>query len=101
VAEAVCCSWGTHLTVVPCSWRATPTAGLRRRRRSSQFAQQMRSNSALRNRMNHHSPTLLRSCYGLLREVWWWALWRGSLDGMQGVRGSDPSVPHGRIYLSS
>jgi hypothetical protein len=63
-----------------------PTAGLRRRRRSSHFAQQMRCNSALGTRTNHHGPALLLWCNGLLRKGSWWALWRGSLDGMQGVR---------------
>jgi hypothetical protein len=52
-----------------------------------------------RTRTNHHAPALLRSCYGLLREVSWWAPWRGFLDGMQGVRGSDPTVPHDRTQL--
>ena len=60
------------------------------RRRSSHFAQQMRSNSALRTHTNHQVPPFLLWCYGLLREGSWWALWRGSLDGMQGVRGSNP-----------
>jgi len=54
------------------------------RRRSSQFAQQMRSNSAPRTRTNHHAPALLPCCDGLLREGSWW----GSLDGLQGLRGS-------------
>ena len=65
--------------------------GLPRWRRSSQFAQQMRSNAAPRTRTNHHTPALLPCCDGLLREGSWWAPpWWGSLDGMQGVRGSNP-----------
>ena len=59
-------------------------------RRLSRFAQQPRSNSALRTHTNHHTPALLLWCNGLLREGSWWALWWGSLDGMQGVRGSNP-----------
>jgi hypothetical protein len=54
------------------------------------YAQQRRSNSALRTRTYHHAPALLLWCCGLLREVSGWVLWRGSLDGMQGVRGSNP-----------
>jgi hypothetical protein len=46
----------------------------------------MRSNSALRTRMNHHAPAFLGWCNGLLRRASWWAPWRGSLDGMQEVR---------------
>jgi hypothetical protein len=38
----------------------------------------------------HHSPALLRWCNALVHEGSWWALWWGSLDGMQGVRGSNP-----------
>jgi hypothetical protein len=53
-------------------------------------AQQPRSNSALRTHTNHHSPALPRWCNGLLREGSCGASWRGSLDGMQGVRGSNP-----------
>jgi hypothetical protein len=53
-------------------------------------AQQPRSNSALRTRANHHTPALLLWCNALLREGSWWASWWGSLDGMQGVRGSNP-----------
>jgi hypothetical protein len=53
-------------------------------------AQQRRSNSALRTHMKHHAPALLLWCNALLREGSWWALWWGSLDGMQGVRGSNP-----------
>jgi hypothetical protein len=53
-------------------------------------AQQPRSNSALRRHTNHHASALLLWCNGLLREGSWWARWRGSLDGMQGVRGSNP-----------
>jgi hypothetical protein len=54
------------------------------------FAQQARSNSALRNHANHHAPALPLWCNALLREGSWWAGWRGSLDGMQRVRGSNP-----------
>jgi hypothetical protein len=71
------------LTVVP--------HGARRWTRcSSHFAQQMRSSSALRTRTNHHTPALLLWCNGLLREGSSRSRWRGSLDGMQGVRGSNP-----------
>jgi hypothetical protein len=49
-----------------------------------------RSNSARRTRTCHHLPALLLWCNGLLRKVSWWAGWWGSLDGMQGVRGSNP-----------
>ena len=59
-------------------------------RRSSHYAQQMRSNSALQTLTNHHAPAPLLWCNGLLHEGSWWAGWRGSLDGMQGVRGSNP-----------
>src|SRR5829696_10588412 len=45
-----------------------------------------RSRSAPRTHTNHHAPALLPCCDGLLREGSWWALWWGSLDGMQGVR---------------
>jgi hypothetical protein len=54
------------------------------------FAQQARSNSALRTRTSHHAPVLLLWCNALVREGSWWVLGRGSLDGMQGVRGSNP-----------
>jgi hypothetical protein len=60
------------------------------RARRPAFAQQPRSNSALRGHTKHHSPPVLLWCNALLREGSWWALWRGSLDGMQGVRGSNP-----------
>jgi hypothetical protein len=50
----------------------------------------LRSNSPLRSHANHHTSALLLWCNGLLREGLWWALWWGSLDGMQGVRGSNP-----------
>jgi hypothetical protein len=53
-------------------------------------AQQARSNSALRTRTNHHTLARLLCCNALLRGGSWWALWWGSLDGMQGVRGSNP-----------
>jgi hypothetical protein len=53
-------------------------------------AQQARSNSALRTPTSHHAPAFLLWCNGLLREGSWWALPRGSLDGMQEVRGSNP-----------
>jgi hypothetical protein len=46
------------------------------------FAQQARSNSALRSNANHHMTALMRWCNALLGEgsswVWWW----GSLDGI-------------------
>ena len=58
--------------------------------RSRHFAQQPRSNSAMRSPKNHHAPALLLCCDGLLRKALWWASWWGSLDGMQGVRGSNP-----------
>jgi hypothetical protein len=54
------------------------------------FAQQMRSNSALRTPTNHHASAFLVWCNSLLRKGSWWASWWGSLDGMQGVRGSNP-----------
>jgi hypothetical protein len=54
------------------------------------FAQQARSNPALRTHTNHHAPAVLLWCNALPGEVSWWPLWRGSLDGMQGVRGSNP-----------
>jgi hypothetical protein len=54
------------------------------------FAQQARSNSALRSHANHHAPALPLLCNALLREGSCWASWWGSLDGMQGVRGSNP-----------
>jgi hypothetical protein len=57
---------------------------------TSRFAQQMRSNSALRNRTNHYAPALLVGGNGVLRKALWWVSRRGSLDGMQGVRGSNP-----------
>jgi hypothetical protein len=56
----------------------------------SQFAQQTRSNSAPQTRTYHLAPALLLWCNALLREGLWWAGWWGSLDGMQGVRGSNP-----------
>jgi alkanesulfonate monooxygenase SsuD/methylene tetrahydromethanopterin reductase-like flavin-dependent oxidoreductase (luciferase family) len=54
------------------------------------FAQQMRSNSALRSHASHHAPALPRLCNALLREGLWLVQGWGSLDGMQGVRGSNP-----------
>jgi hypothetical protein len=80
----------------PRCWRSAgrlPTSrwtSERRAHRSPCFAQQARSNSALRNRTNHHALAFLLCCNALLREGLWWALWWGSLDGMQGVRGSNP-----------
>jgi hypothetical protein len=59
-------------------------------RGSSHLAQQMRSNLALRSPTNHYAPALRLRCYGLLHKVSWWPVWWGSLDGMQGVRGSNP-----------
>jgi hypothetical protein len=61
----------------------------------------MRSNSALRTRTKHHAPALVLRCNGLLRKGSWWASWRRSLDGMQGVRGSNPlsSTPGQRPSL--
>jgi hypothetical protein len=50
----------------------------------------MRSNAALRTHRYDQAPALLLRCNGLVREVAWWAPGRGSLDGMQGVRGSNP-----------
>ena len=50
----------------------------------------MRSNSAPRTHTNHQVPPFLLWCNGLLREGSWWVSRRGSLDGMQGVRGSNP-----------
>jgi hypothetical protein len=68
-------------------------------RSSSDTAQQPRSNSALRTHTNHHAPVFLLWCNALLREGSWWAPWRGSLDGMQGVRGSKPlSSTTGQSY---
>jgi hypothetical protein len=55
----------------------------------SHLAQQARSNFALRTHANHHAPALLLWCNALLREGSWWALWWGSLDGMQGVSADD------------
>ena len=52
---------------------------------STHVAQQARSNSALRSRAYHHASARLLWCNALLREGAWWALWWGSLDGMQGV----------------
>jgi hypothetical protein len=43
---------------------------------------------SLRARTNHHSSAIPLWGNGLLRTVSWWAPWRGSLDGMQGVRHS-------------
>jgi hypothetical protein len=62
------------------------------RRRSSDpsRAQQARSNLTVRAHTYHHAPAVRLSCNGLLREGSWWASWWGSLDGMQGVRGSNP-----------
>jgi hypothetical protein len=60
------------------------------RARRPAFAQQPRSNSALRCHTKHHSPPVLLWCNALLREGSWWPPWWGSLDGMQGVRGSNP-----------
>jgi hypothetical protein len=57
---------------------------------SGDSAQQPRSNSALRTHTNHHPPALFLWCNALLREGSWWAVWWGSPDGMQGVRGSNP-----------
>ena len=48
--------------------------------------------AALRTRTKHHKPALLLWCNALLREVRWWASWRRSLDGMQGITGL-PGVP--------
>jgi hypothetical protein len=56
----------------------------------SHVAQQLRSNSALQPHTYHHSSAFLLRWNALLREGSWWALWWGSLDGMQGVRGSNP-----------
>ena len=56
------------------------------RRATQPLAQQPRSNPAARAHTNHHAHTDLLRCHGLLREGSWW----GSLDGMQGVRGSNP-----------
>jgi hypothetical protein len=50
------------------------------------FAQQPRSNSPLPSHTCHHPPALLLWCNALLCEGLWWALWCGSLDGMQGVK---------------
>ena len=61
-----------------------------------------RSNLTVRGHTSHHAPALLLRCNALLRKALWWALWRGSLDGMQGVRGTNPLSPdlgldeHGR-----
>jgi hypothetical protein len=60
------------------------------RRVTQPLAQQPRSNPAARAHTNHHAHTDLLCCHGLLREGSWWTLWWGSLDGMQGVRGSNP-----------
>jgi hypothetical protein len=65
----------------------------------AQFAQQTRSNSALRTRTSHHTPALPLWCNTLLREGLWWALWRGSLDGMQGSGVQIPSAPPGTTQL--
>ena len=54
------------------------------------LAQQVRSNLAPRTRTKHRTPALLLWCNALLREGSWWTPWWGSLDGMQGVRGSNP-----------
>jgi hypothetical protein len=54
------------------------------------FAQRPRSNYALRTRTSHHAPALRLWWNALLGEGMWWSGWRGSLDGMQGVRGSNP-----------
>ena len=56
----------------------------------SHLAQQVRSNSALGSHANHHnaSPHALVQCPATQGS--WWALWWGSLYGMQGVRGSNP-----------
>jgi hypothetical protein len=48
----------------------------------------MRSNLALQAHTYHHPPALLLWCNALVREGSWWALWWGSLDGMQVVRRS-------------
>jgi hypothetical protein len=58
--------------------------------RSSDFAQQARSNLSARPHTSHHESALMLGGKGLLRKVLWWALRWGSLDGMQGVRGSNP-----------
>ena len=50
----------------------------------------MRSNVALRTHTYDQAPARLLRCNGLVREVAWWSPWRGPLDGMQGVRGSNP-----------
>jgi hypothetical protein len=42
------------------------------------FAQQMRSNSALRSHANHHASGLLFWCDALLRGGSWWALVDGA-----------------------
>jgi hypothetical protein len=53
-------------------------------------AKQARSNSALR---THTNTTRQPSCAGAMpcyARVCWWVSWWGSLDDMQGVRGSNP-----------
>ena len=62
----------------------------RRRACRAISAQQPRSNSALRTRTSHHAPALPLWWNALLREGLWRVPCRGSLDGMQGVRGSNP-----------
>jgi hypothetical protein len=56
--------------------------------RAGLSTQQRRSNQPARPHTRQHRTVLLLWCYGLLRGVSWWPLGRGSLHGMQEVRGS-------------
>src|SRR5215213_4075358 len=87
------------MNVVPTARGALVDAPLERLR----AAAAQHSNSALQSRTNHRAPALLPWCNALLREVLWWALWWGSLDGMQGVRGSNPlsSTRHNASHTSA